>query len=53
MKKNQKNHFWDIALFTRFNLHILDIISNAYYEDEEREISQPKSKQVDIENVRC
>ena len=22
MKKYQKNHFWNIALFTRFNLHM-------------------------------
>ena len=24
MKKDQKNHFWNIALFTRFNLTIYD-----------------------------
>ena len=24
MKKTRKNHFWNIALFTRFNLNIID-----------------------------
>ena len=27
MKKHQKNHFWNIALFTRFNLPILYLLS--------------------------
>ena len=26
MKKTPKNHFWNVALFTRFNLHMVDMI---------------------------
>ena len=50
MKKHKKNHFWYIALFTRFNLHMLAHSPSCIYGRYDASGKEPTSESAHANN---